>query len=266
MCFWPAACFWAVDPVRQPAWQNPAALSAEACDAVHDACVRLDRLAGSAACLVDELVDMLPAAPPRRLRIVQVDCGRGELTVAIARRLSGWLPSASGHGLSDGAGIELLAIDADQRAIDRAQETHGDRFAGRVEFAVRDIRTEGCPPCDVAIGSLVLQRFADPEAEAVLRSMAGAARLGGVVSELLRSRVGLAVARAATGMPPAAGPRLTAGLAAVRAARTPAEYRQLADRAGLPHATVRRTWIQRGILTWKTAEPLDELIAGMACA
>lgn len=258
--------FWQVDPVRQLDREDRSTLPGEESDAVHDACVRLDRFAGSAGCLVGELAEVLAAAPPRRLRIVHVGCGRGELTAAIAGRLSGRLPPPPGDGPRAGAGIELLGIDADRRAILRATTTYGDRLAGCIEFAVRDIRSEGCPPCDLAIGSLILHRFADPEAEAVLRSMANAARLGGVVSELLRSRVGLAVALAATGLPARAGPRVAAGLAAVRAARTPAEYRRLADQAGLPHATVRPTWTQRGILTWKTAEPLGELIPGMACA
>ncbi len=258
--------FWEVDPVRRPEWQDPAAFSADEFDAVHDACARLERVAGSADCLVGELSRMLTAAPPWRLRLVHVNCGRGELTAALAQRLSGLLSPPSGNGLRDAAGIALLGIDADPRAIDRARTNFGGRLAGCVEFAVRDVRLEGCPPCDLAIGSLVLHQFADREAEAVLRSMAGAARQGGVVSELLRSRTGLAIALAATGLPPPAGPRVTAALAAVRSARTPDEYRRLADRAGLPHAMVRRTWRQRGILTWKTAEPLDELIPGIACA
>ena len=258
--------FWQVDPVRQPADQNRSHLTEDAADAVRDVCVRLDRAAGASGSLVGDLKEILATAPPRRLRLVHVGCGTGELTAEIARRLSGWPRAPSGDGLRDRASLELLGIDGDLRAIVRANATYGDRLGGCVEFAVRDIRTEGCPSCDLAVGSLVLQRLDASEAEAVLRSMAGAARLGGVVSELIRSRIGLAIALAATWPPAGAGRRVAATLAAVRTARSLDEYRRLADRSGLPHATVRRTWTQRGILTWKTAEPLDELIPGIACA
>lgn len=258
--------FWQVDPGRQPDWRNLSALSADECNAVYDARTRLDRVAGSAGCLVGELAAIVAAAPPRRLRLLHVNCGRGELTAAIAGRLSGWQPAASGDGLPGGPCIELLGIDADRRAIDRARTTYGQRLAGRVEFAVRDLRTEGCPPCDIAIGSLVLLQATDSEAVAVLRAMAGSARLGGVVSELLGTSAARTIALIATRLPPGSGARTAAGLAALRAARTLDEYRKLAERSGLPHARVRRSWTQRGILTWKTAEPLDELIPGMACA
>jgi hypothetical protein len=52
----------------------------------------------------------------------------------------------------------------------------------------------------------------------------------------------------------------------VRAARTPAEYRALADRAGLAQAVIHRTWPERVLVEWRSAEPVTELAAGVACA
>ena len=53
--------------------------------------------------------------------------------------------------------------------------------------------------------------------------------------------------------------RIGSPAACARAARTPAEYRLLAGRAGLPQATVRRAWPERVIMVWETAEAVEEL-------
>jgi hypothetical protein len=56
------------------------------------------------------------------------------------------------------------------------------------------------------------------------------------------------------------------GPLSVRAARTPAEYRALAARAGLPQASVRRVWPERVLLEWRSAEPVTDFVPGVACA
>ena len=86
------------------------------------------------------------------------------------------------------------------------------------------------------------------------------------ISDLVRSRTGLMLAILGTTFLARSRVARVDGPLSVRAARTPAEYRLLAARAGLPHATVRRTWPERVVLAWKTAEPVAELLPGVACA
>ena len=106
----------------------------------------------------------------------------------------------------------------------------------------------------------------DAAAAGVLRSMATAARLGGVVSDLVRSRTGLVLAILGTTLLARSRVARVDGPLSVRAARTPREYRILADRAGLPQAVVRRAWPERVVLEWRSAEAVADLVPGVACA
>jgi ubiquinone/menaquinone biosynthesis C-methylase UbiE len=139
------------------------------------------------------------------LQVIDVACGGGDVTVALARRLGRRLPA-----------VHVTGLDISSRAVARA-ERHSRRKPGgaTVSFAVHDILAKECPPCDVATVSLFLHHLDDDDAVRVLVSVA---RVDGPLS--------------------------------VRAARTPAEYRMLLDRAGLREATIHRAWPQRAILVW----------------
>lgn len=69
-----------------------------------------------------------------------------------------------------------------------------DRAGVGAAFEVADVLAAGCPPCDVAVSSLFLHHLDDEAACGLLRSMAESARLGIVVSDLVRSRIGLGLA------------------------------------------------------------------------
>jgi hypothetical protein len=87
-----------------------------------------------------------------------------------------------------------------------------------------------------------------------------------VVSDLVRSRTGLVLAILGTTFLARSRVARVDGPLSVRAARTPAEYRALADRAGLAQAVIHRTWPERVLVEWRSAEPVTELAAGVACA
>ena len=119
-----------------------------------------------------------------------------------------------------------------------------------VSFAVRDVVADGCPACDIAICSLFLHHLDDAAAVRVLTAMAAAARVGLIVSDLVRSRTGLVLARLGTLVLSGSRVARVDGPLSVRAARTPAEYRRLLDHAGLRSATVRRIWPERVLIAW----------------
>ena len=159
----------------------------------------------------------------RPLRVVDVACGGGDVTVAVARRL--------------GPAYHVTGIDVSPRAVARAAEHAAARAVTNVSFTVGDVLAGGCPDCDVAVSSLFLHHLDDETARTTIRRLATAATLGGVVSDLVRSRLGLVLAHLVTRLLTRSRVARVDGPLSVRAARTSAEYRQLLDRAGLPTAT-----------------------------
>ena len=181
------------------------------------------------------------------LKVVDIACGGGDVTTAVARRLSRRLPA----GADGTPAVQVTGLDKSPRAVARA-ERHSRKRTGtaRVAFDVHDILADACPPCDIAIVSLFLHHLDDDDAIRVLASLARAARIGIVASDLLRTVTGLALAVVGTAVLSRSRVARVDGPLSVRAARTPAEYRTLLDRAGLHEATIHRAWPQRAILVW----------------
>jgi SAM-dependent methyltransferase len=258
--------FWQLGRVREPELMDDPGLPAADHRAALDALATLNAFSGTAAQLARSLSDLAAGAPSSRrpLRVVDVACGGGDLTLAVEKRLRRRLGRRGATAAAANPAVEFLGIDFSQRAIERARGLAAGE--GRVEFAVRDVLTAGCPPCDLVISSLFLHHLDDGHAADVLRSMATAARLGGAVSDLVRSPAGLFLATVATTLLVRSRVARIDGPLSVRAARTPAEYRELLERAGIPQATIRRTWPERVVLEWKTTAAVDDLIPGVACA
>jgi len=259
---------WRVAPERKAELMDDPALPAadhlaalEALATLNAVSLTARQLAGAVA----EIVAGQAAAAPS-LRVVDVACGGGDVTLALADLLAARLTDR--RGPEGRLTIRVLGIDSSQRAVERAREraARGRPGGAAADFAVRDVLVEGCPPCDVVVSSLFLHHLDDGPAATALRSMAAAARLGGAVSDLVRSRTGLLLAVLGTTLLARSRVARVDGPLSVRAARTPAEYRSLAARAGLPDATVRRCWPQRVILAWRSPEAVAELLPGVACA
>ena len=185
---------------------------------------------------------------PRRLHVVDLACGGGDVTVAIARRLQRLLERRGQAGT--GVEIHVTGIDMSPRAIDRARKFAADAGARNVSFEAIDVVADGCPACDVAMSSLFLHHLDDGDARKVLQSMAASARLGLVVSDLLRSGPGLLLAILGTTVLSTSRVARVDGPRSVRAARTLDEYRLLFDQAGLVGATLRRVWPERALIEW----------------
>lgn len=240
---------WAVAPSRQAELMDDPAL-AEA-DHLHAlaALARINAFSGTAAQLATA-IGRLAAAAPRHdtLQVVDVACGGGDVTVALSRRLARRLGTSR---VGAPPPVQVTGLDVSPRAVHRATALAAAKHAANVSFAVRDVVAEGCPPCDIATSSLFLHHLGDADAIAVLRALAAAARLGVVVSDLLRSRAGLVLAVLGTTVLSTSRVARVDGPLSVRAARTSAEYRDLFARAGLHGATVRRVWPERALITWQ---------------
>lgn len=227
---------------------DPALAEAEHLHALH-ALARINAFSRTARQLAAAVAGIVTAAGGRRrepLTVVDVGCGGGDVTVAVARRL-GRMTRAGSLGP-----VHVIGLDVSPRAVHRSGELAA-RSGVAATFDVRDVIAAGCPPCDVAITSLFLHHFDDSTASRLLRSMSEQARHGVVISDLIRSRVGLALAVAGTRL--LSGSRIARvdGPLSVRAARTPAEYRGLCDASGLRGASIRRTWPERVLIRWDRA-------------
>lgn len=230
--------FWTVAPARDAElMDDPALPESEHLQAL-GGLARINAVSRTAARLAAAVERLL--VPGGTAMVVDLACGGGDVTVDLAARLG---RSPHSHRLS------VVGVDVSPRAVARARRLAVDR-GSRATFSVADVAAAGCPPCDVAVSSLFLHHLDDEAAVGLLASMAAAARLGIVVSDLVRSRLGLALAVAGTTVLSRSRVVHVDGPLSVRAARTPAEYRELAAAAGLGSATVRRIWPERVLLEW----------------
>lgn len=247
---------WSIPRARQPELMDDPALPAGDHMQALDALARINMLSLTSAQVVRAIhrIDSLRHASlskavreDRPLEVVDIACGGGDVTAAVASRLSRRISTAR-----DGrCAVRVTGLDKSPRAVARA-ERHSRTRSGsaHVSFGVHDILTDACPPCDIAMVSLFLHHLDDDDAVRVLASLAAAARLGIVASDLLRTVTGLALAVVGTAVLSRSRVARVDGPISVRAARTPAEYRVLLDRAGLHEATIHHSWPQRAILVW----------------
>lgn len=234
---------WSLAQSRSPELMDDPALA----PAEHLAALRalgvINALSLTAASLTRAITGLAAGGPRagRPLRVVDVACGGGDVTVALARRL--------------GPAYHVTGIDLSPRAVARAAEHAARRDVKNVSFAVGDVLADGCPGCDVAVTSLFVHHLDDDAAAATIRGLVAAATIGGAVSDLLRSRRGLVLAHLATRLLTRSRVARVDGPLSVRAARTLPEYRLLMERAGVPAAHVVATWPERVLVTWR--RPLD---------
>lgn len=187
----------------------------------------------------------IAAGYSRPLEIVDLACGGGEVTRGCASQLARLLPKTR---------ISMTGLDASTRALERARSEAVRRGGSRdveLAFCQRDLVADGCPPCDIAISSLFLHHLDDVQAGRLLESMAASCRLGFVISDLIRSRLGLVLAVVGTGVLSRSRVARVDGPLSVRAARTRREYRDLLDARGLRSATLGRSWPERMLITWR---------------
>ncbi|MFM8826652.1 MAG: methyltransferase domain-containing protein [Actinomycetota bacterium] len=243
---------WQIPPSRQPELMDDPALAAA--DHLHalDALAVINAVSGTAwqlAHAVERLLAARVVPTDRPAEIVDIGCGGGDVTVAVARRLASTRP------------VRVIGVDNSPRALERARDLAA-RAGVDVSFSVRDVIADGCPPCDIAVSSLVLHHFDDAPAATLLRSLAVAARRGVVISDLLRSRVGLALAVLGTTVLSSSRVARVDGPLSVKAARTIAEYTRLCAEAGMGEAVIRRIWPERVLVTW-ACDARDERVSSL---
>ncbi len=173
------------------------------------------------------------------VRVLDLACGGGDVAVALARR-------ARRSGLS----VEVHGCDRSSFALDQARK-HATQGGVPVRFFQLDVLEASIPKgFDLVCSSLFLHHLTEDQGEAVLRNMAAAGR-NLLVQDLVRSRIGYALAVATLRATTRSDVARIDGERSVRSAFTVPEVREMARRAGLPGARVNRCWPQRLELTWQ---------------
>ena len=201
---------------------------------------RINRLSRTEAVLWRP-IHRLALTSPRPIRVLDVACGGGDVLRSLARR-------AGVAGLP----LELCGCDVSGLAVEYARERSLQEGLDEIEFVERDVLRDGLPAgFDVIACTLFLHHLHADEAERLLSSMASATRSLVLVDDLRRTRAGYLLARWGGRLLTRSPVVHVDGPLSVKAAFTEQELRDMAERTGLPGATVRRHWPQRMLLSWE---------------
>jgi len=181
---------------------------------------------------------VLRLSPRGPIRVLDVACGGGDLTLAlgaIARR--------------QGRSFVVDGFDRSAIAVAHAREAARRRGAPTRFFRADALLSPLPGGYDVVVTALFLHHLAPTEVVALLGRMADAARIGIVVSDLERTVPGYLAAWAGTRLLTRSPIVHVDGPRSVRAAFRVGELRLLARSARLRGIRIRRTWPFRMVLT-----------------
>ncbi|MGH8272848.1 MAG: methyltransferase domain-containing protein [Gammaproteobacteria bacterium] len=212
---------------------------------------RINAVSRTSAALWPIVARIAAAHPERRLSLLDVACGGGELAVSLASR-------ARRRGLAldvSGCDISPVALRyADARAAAKTVS---------VRFFRLDALSDPIPAdYDIAVTTLFLHHLSNAEIAALLARFARHADHL-LVSDLLRGPLAYALAWAGTHLLSASPVVHMDGLRSVRAALSMSEVRALAEEAGLSGVCLKHSWPRRFLLHWSR---MDAVPAGGANA
>jgi 2-polyprenyl-3-methyl-5-hydroxy-6-metoxy-1,4-benzoquinol methylase len=225
---------------RQPELMDEPALNAVEHAQALAGLARVNWFSGSEMIFWPTLREMARRHREAPLRVLDVACGGGDVTLRLARRAA-----------REGCSLQLSGCDISETALTIAR---GHCAAARqsIEFFRHDVLQQPLPArFDVVICSLFLHHLDEADAIRVLQSMSQAATQGVLINDLIRSLGGYLLA--------VFGARLLSrsrivhvdGPLSVAGAFTPTEALRLCQQADLQGATISRHWPQRFLLTWK---------------
>ncbi len=204
------------------------------------ALARINWLSGSARILWRPLRALAKRYPHKRLRVLDVATGGGDVPITLAR----WARRA---GLS----LEWAGCDVSECALHCAYELARRRWA-RVRFFPLDVFKDPLPTeYDVLTCSLFLHHLDEGPAIDLLRRMGAAAREAILVNDLERTAIGYRLAYYGSRILSRSPVVHVDGPRSVEGAFTTDEALRLAEQAGLKGASVARRFPSRYLLTWE---------------
>ena len=181
------------------------------------------------------------------LTVLDIGCGSGDIATDVARRLGSKI-ECKVHGWD----ISQTAVDCANQSWTTAQERlpQSKRSPIEVCFQQADVFQPQDSKFDVVYCCLFLHHFTEKQAVQVLARMKQLAKISVLVDDLVRTRLGYALAQIGCQLLSRSPVVHFDGPQSVRAAFTESEARDLATQAGLERCTIRRHWPERYLLRW----------------
>jgi 2-polyprenyl-3-methyl-5-hydroxy-6-metoxy-1,4-benzoquinol methylase len=200
---------------------------------------RINRFSRSVTRLWEPIARACRAAGGRKLRVLDLACGGGDVALGIARR-----------SRADKLPVEVHGADISELAVDFAS-----RRAQREGLDVRFFKLDavaGLIPMDYDIltCTLFLHHLSEADSSRLLGKMAESARSLVLVDDLIRSRAGYVLAWAGCRLLTRSKVVHHDGPASVSGAFRVEEVRAMAEVQGLSGATIRTHWPERFLLSW----------------
>ncbi len=206
---------------------------------------RVNQFSRTASVVSSAIIDFSKTDKPATLKILDLACGGGDVTVQVATQLQ-----------QAGVIAEVHGWDRSETAINFAREQLvGKQLGGKplpVHFTVADALADGGEKqFDIAFCTLFLHHLSDPEAEQLLRAMWQLSSGMVLVDDLRRTRLGYALAVVGCQLLSRSPIVHVDGPLSVRSAFTESEIVALSKRCELPQPEIKRHWPHRFLLKWK---------------
>lgn len=206
---------------------------------------RINIVSRTAAALWPTIASILRAHRGENVSLLDVACGGGDVTIALAQ-----------HARRQGVALEVHGCDISELAVQCAAESAA-LARQPVTFLRSDVLREPLAQNYTIIAStLFLHHLTDAQIVALLRKLARHSNHL-VISDLIRGRSGYLLAWLGTRIFFRSAVVHEDGLRSLCAALTISEARALADQAGLSNVRFERHWPQRFVLVWsRTADSI----------
>jgi len=201
---------------------------------------RINRISAIPSLLYRSIVRQCEWPASRPLRVLDVGCGGGDVSVGLWRRAQ-----------RAGRPIHIGGCDISPKAIRMSQERAAEAGAEASYFQI-DVLNDPIPrDWDVVYCSLFLHHFDEAAGETLLANMGQAAGQLMLVNDLIRGRFAYTLCWLGVRLLTRSPIVHVDGPLSVRAGFRTDEVLAMAERAGLEGARITRHWPERLLLSWR---------------
>ena len=201
---------------------------------------RINAISRCSAGLFRPIEALAITQPAKPLRVLELACGGGDTAIDLALM-------AKRKGLA----LDIHACDLNPEAVAIAQTNAVRRQAALTVFTADALaKPTDHNSFDVVYCTLFAHHLDELDVVRLLEVMAFRSRKLVLVDDLIRSRLGFALAWIGTRLLSRSWVVHTDGPLSVRAALQPDEMKSIAMQAGLNNAQIKRSWPERYLLNW----------------